>query len=84
MYYFYWPCAGPAQAEAGGGGAADAREGGAAETPQPHQELGTRSMRAAPPSAAAGGGASAPGAPAPSERVKVHSPPTSCWLRHSV
>ena len=34
----------------------------------PHQEVGTRSMRAAPPPAAAGGPG---GAPAASERVKV-------------
>lgn len=40
----------------------------ATDAPAPHQEVGTRSMRAAPPPAAAGGAGAAPAA---SERVKV-------------
>lgn len=46
----------------------DEAAGEAFDTPAPHQEVGTRSMRAAPPPAAAGGPG---GAPATSERVKV-------------
>jgi hypothetical protein len=58
--------AGGAEAEGISGGAAGAPRAPGPESdaaqPAPHQELGTRSMRAAAP---------APAAPAPSERVKV-------------
>jgi len=58
--------AGAAEAEGSAGGAAGAPRAPGPESdaapPAPHQELGTRSMRAAAPS---------PAAPAPSERVKV-------------
>ncbi|KAK9839318.1 hypothetical protein WJX81_007715 [Elliptochloris bilobata] len=62
---------GAREARAGGADGAEAVDAPAVAAPAQHQEVSTRSMRAAPPPGAAGGGASATGAPAASEHVKA-------------